>query len=196
MTGSDKSGWDHVASELAVPPLCTCNWCIHLVMWGWFRPCFSTPGYEHYFCIIIIKINFHIFLLLSEIILYYFVMAFHKFLEPNVHYTLKMYSDICDGVTNNTNWSWMSILHCTKADKKYLEQFFIETLLIEPKCQTMRDIWWRSLPYKMDVLEKKGFYVNFCLKCGRRATKTWDATTSTRRNSTESIQDMPVVLQF
>jgi len=48
----------------------------------------------------------------------------------------------------------------------------------------------------MDVLEKKGFYVNFCLKCGRRATKTWDATTSTRRNSTESIQDMPVVLQF
>ena len=48
----------------------------------------------------------------------------------------------------------------------------------------------------MAVLQKKSFCINFCWKCGRTATKTWDATTSTQRNSTESIQDAPVVLQF
>jgi hypothetical protein len=86
----------------------------------------------------------------------------------------------------------MSKLHCTKADKKYLEQFFIETILIEPKWQTMQDIWWHPLPYKMAALQKKGFCINFCWKCGTTATKTWDAL----RETAEFIQDTPVVLQF
>lgn len=157
-------------------------------MWGWFCLCFITPGYEHFFCIIT-KINF-IFFMLSEIILCFFTgISLSSWNQTHISHwiCILMFVMVLSAAPISYECRYFTVPRLIK----YLEQFFIDTLLIESKWQPCR---WHPLPYKMAVLEKKGFCINFCWKCGRTATNTWDATTSTRRNSTEFIQDMWVVL--